>query len=236
MALLLTILVTVIILNVVVILHELGHYWAARLYKVTAESFSVGFGPEIIGHTDKNGTRWKLSWVPLGGYVKMRSDDETGMGMIGIVPWRGFALITVAGCLVNYLSAWAFLIVTTGQPWIIFRLTELSIASLPSGVVDTVIAPGTDSTLAGPIGIVDLLSGDPKLLIAAFPVISLSLAIINMIPIPLLDGGHLVFGSIEHLRGKQFGDKATFALTFASLFAVLGLFAFTTYSDIVRLF
>jgi membrane-associated protease RseP (regulator of RpoE activity) len=235
MALALTIVVIVIILNAVVILHELGHYWAAKLYKITPESFSVGFGPEMFGRTDKNGTRWKVSWIPLGGYVKLRSDDDTGMGMIGLVPWHGFALITIAGCLVNYLTAWVFLIAITGQPWIMFRLTGATIAGLPPGVVDTFTAPGTDTTLAGPIGIVDILSADPKLLIIAFPVISLSLAIINMVPIPMLDGGHLVFGSIEHIRGKQFGEKTSFALTFVSLFAVLMLFAFTTFSDIARL-
>ena len=62
------------VLTVVVFFHELGHYWVARRCGVRIETFSIGFGPEIIGFNDKAGTRWKLSWIPLGGYVKFWGD------------------------------------------------------------------------------------------------------------------------------------------------------------------
>ena len=56
--------------------HELGHYWVARKAGVVVDVFSIGFGPEIYGWTAQSGTRWRLSAIPLGGYVKMRGDDD----------------------------------------------------------------------------------------------------------------------------------------------------------------
>lgn len=61
----------VVLLTVVVFVHELGHFWVARRCGVRVEVFSVGFGSELFGFTDRHGTRWKFSAIPLGGYVKM---------------------------------------------------------------------------------------------------------------------------------------------------------------------
>jgi regulator of sigma E protease len=63
-------------LSIVVFFHELGHFLIARLCGVRVLTFSVGFGPEIVGFSDRYGTRWKLSWIPLGGYVKFFGDDN----------------------------------------------------------------------------------------------------------------------------------------------------------------
>ena len=65
-----------LVLGVLVFVHEWGHYIVARLCGVKIETFSLGFGPELIGHTARNGTRWKISAVPLGGYVKMFGDTD----------------------------------------------------------------------------------------------------------------------------------------------------------------
>ncbi|MFY9639456.1 MAG: RIP metalloprotease RseP [Rhodomicrobium sp.] len=64
-----------LVLGVVVIVHELGHFLAARALGITVEAFSVGFGPEIAGFYDRHGTRWRLAWIPLGGYVKFKGDE-----------------------------------------------------------------------------------------------------------------------------------------------------------------
>ena len=61
-------------LGPLVFFHELGHYLVARIFGVGAESFSIGFGREVAGWTDKRGTRWKVGWLPLGGYVKFVGD------------------------------------------------------------------------------------------------------------------------------------------------------------------
>ena len=64
------------VLTIVVFFHELGHFLVARWCGVTVKAFSIGFGPEIFGFTDKKGTRWRLCWIPLGGYVKFIDDDN----------------------------------------------------------------------------------------------------------------------------------------------------------------
>jgi regulator of sigma E protease len=66
----------VFVLTILVFVHEYGHYWVARRFGIHAEVFSIGFGPELIGWTDRNGTRWKISAVPLGGYVKFLGDSD----------------------------------------------------------------------------------------------------------------------------------------------------------------
>jgi regulator of sigma E protease len=63
-----------LVLTVLVFVHELGHYLVARRNGVRVEIFSVGFGPELFGFTDRAGTRWKFSAIPFGGYVKMFGD------------------------------------------------------------------------------------------------------------------------------------------------------------------
>jgi regulator of sigma E protease len=65
------------VLTIVVFIHELGHFLVARWYGVKVQAFSIGFGREIWGFNDRYGTRWRLAWIPLGGYVKF-IDDENG--------------------------------------------------------------------------------------------------------------------------------------------------------------
>jgi regulator of sigma E protease len=101
-----------------VIVHELGHYWVARWFGVGAEQFSIGFGREIGGWTDKRGTRWRIGWLPLGGYVKFVGDSDPtsltsdndaksaakGLAYDGRPPWQRF-LIILAGPVANFILA-----------------------------------------------------------------------------------------------------------------------------------
>lgn len=66
----------VLVLTLLVFVHEYGHYWVGRRFGVHAEVFSIGFGPELVGWTDRNGTRWKIAAIPLGGYVKFLGDSD----------------------------------------------------------------------------------------------------------------------------------------------------------------
>ena len=63
-----------VLILVVVFIHEYGHYYFAKKYGVKVTDFSIGFGKELIGWNDKSGTRWKICWIPLGGYVKFFGD------------------------------------------------------------------------------------------------------------------------------------------------------------------
>ncbi|HVL79127.1 MAG TPA: RIP metalloprotease RseP [Sphingomicrobium sp.] len=99
-----------------VFFHELGHYLVARWFGVGAEVFSIGFGREIGGWTDKRGTRWKIGWLPLGGYVRFTGDmNPASMPARDWIPkdsrnfhhkpvWQRF-LIVLAGPLANFLLA-----------------------------------------------------------------------------------------------------------------------------------
>ena len=106
-------------LGPLVFFHELGHYLVARLFRIPAETFSIGFGREILGWTDRQGTRWKVAWLPLGGFVKFVGD----MGPVSnpddldkIPPhlrerafqvrpvWQRF-LVVLAGPMANFLLA-----------------------------------------------------------------------------------------------------------------------------------
>ena len=73
-SILVTLFAFLVLLGTLVVVHELGHYWVGRWFGVKAEAFSVGFGKELVGFTDRHGTRWKLSALPLGGYVQFKGD------------------------------------------------------------------------------------------------------------------------------------------------------------------
>ncbi|MBQ0708474.1 MULTISPECIES: RIP metalloprotease RseP [unclassified Ochrobactrum] len=79
-----TIIPFLFVLTVVVFVHEMGHYLVARWCGIGSQAFSIGFGPELIGFTDKHGTRWKISAIPLGGYVKFIGDESATSSPVDI--------------------------------------------------------------------------------------------------------------------------------------------------------
>lgn len=115
-----TILAFLLVIGPLIFVHELGHYLAGRWCGVKAEVFSIGFGREIAGYTDSRGTRWKLGWMPMGGYVKFAGDmnpasqptpewlalpaHERARTFQAKPVWQRF-LIVFAGPLTNFLVA-----------------------------------------------------------------------------------------------------------------------------------
>ena len=63
-----------LVLTLVITIHELGHYWAARAFRTRIDAFALGFGKSILKRTDRHGTEWRVGWLPLGGYVKFAGD------------------------------------------------------------------------------------------------------------------------------------------------------------------
>jgi len=111
-----------ILITIVVFIHEYGHYYFAKKYGVGITDFSIGFGREIFGWNDKSGTRWKICWIPLGGYVKFFGDrnvfseseqqevinrykDEDKKRLFILKPLYQRSLIVAAGPLANFVLA-----------------------------------------------------------------------------------------------------------------------------------
>ena len=123
-----------LVIGPLIFIHELGHYFVGRWFGVKAETFSIGFGREVAGWTDRRGTRWKLGWLPLGGYVKFKGDmnpasqpspewlslpaEERNQTFQAKSVWQRF-LIVLAGPAVNLLFAvliFAFFFASFGEP------------------------------------------------------------------------------------------------------------------------
>jgi regulator of sigma E protease len=348
-------------LTVLVFIHEMGHYLIARANRIRVEVFSIGFGPEIYGWDDRFGTRWKISWIPLGGYVKFFGDAnaasrrDSGFNTMTAQerdvsfhhkPLRQRAAVVAAGPIANFLLAivlFAGIFSIFGQPFTpavvsavvpdspaetaglqagdrIVRIggsnidrfediqrivqirpdAELDLAILRdgaevrfsvtprmievtdtfgnthrigqlgirSGAVDyvrhdplTATWYGVKATLsvidvtfvtlgqmfagdrgtrdlAGPLGIAQMSSQVAQigfvasLHFAAF--LSVSLGLINLFPIPMLDGGHLLFFSIEALRGKPLSERVQDLGLRFGLLLVVGLLVLGTVNDLGR--
>jgi regulator of sigma E protease len=351
-----------VVLTVLVFVHELGHYWIARRNGVRIEVFSIGFGPELFGRTDRAGTRWKISAIPLGGYVKMFGDADAASTPSGAVRHMtpeerevSFfhkrlgqrAAIVAAGPIANFLFAiigLTLLFSLYGQPFTppdigsiqpdsaaaqagmqpgdvivevdgqpierfeevqqIVRFNQgtplalviqrdgqrLPITATPQvttitdrmgnthtigllgigragmeyrrhdpltalwqagretvnltvgtlGAVGQMIAGsrGTEE-LGGPLRIAQM-SGEVAqsgviALVWFMAILSVNLGLINLFPIPMLDGGHLLFYAVEAIRGKPLGDRAQEYGFRIGLALVLTLMVFATWNDLVHL-
>ena len=115
----LTIIALLIVLGVVVFVHELGHFLAARWAGVRVDTFSIGFGPALLKWTDRRGTVWKLACLPLGGYVSIYGQedmfnrkkyadldaDKKRGHYLSVPAWKQFIIIA-AGVTMNFILAW----------------------------------------------------------------------------------------------------------------------------------
>ena len=345
----------VLVLCVLVFIHELGHYLAARWCGVHVEVFSIGFGRAIATWKDSVGTVWKLAWLPLGGYVKLHGQERPGDASeevrAGWIAGRTFhqkrvgarAFVVAAGPLANFLLAmvlFALLFATVGRPVTqpvagdvladsaaaraglqvddrivaiggspigsfediqrivaarpAERLTltvqrggatldlpvltdqrdagggrmvgmlgirggkvdyqQLSLpAALWGGVVqtwqvtaDTIASLGQmisgrrgTEDLGGPLRIAQLSGQVAQLgiasLISFIALLSVNLGLINLFPIPILDGGHLLFYFAEAVRGRPIPPRAQEYGFRAGLALLAMLFVFATWNDLSHL-
>ncbi|MEO0617719.1 MAG: RIP metalloprotease RseP [Pseudomonadota bacterium] len=350
------------VLTMVVFFHELGHFLVARWCGVRVRAFSLGFGKELFGFDDKHGTRWKVSMLPLGGYVQFMDDDNATSvptsgqneaagdhdeGRFHTKPlWQRTAVVA-AGPLANFLLAivifaGVFMVVgertlaprvdavmensaasdagfekgdiilgIDGQTISTFRdLVKIVTASADEELAFTVeragremvlratprrqevtdrfgntykqgrlgisqsatpaerehkdvgpiraIMLGADETyfytwrtlqfikdifvgkeevkqLGGPIRIAkvssDFATLGPQALIQIVAVLSISIGLLNLFPVPMLDGGHLLFYAIEAIRGQPLSERAQEFGFRIGLTLVIMLMIFTTWND-----
>jgi regulator of sigma E protease len=344
----------VVVLGVLVFVHELGHYLAARWRGVKVEAFSIGFGQAITSWTDSRGTVWKLAWLPLGGYVKLhgqeRPQDVPEEVRANWIPGQTFhdkpvlsrAIVVAAGPIANFVLAmvlFAGLFVALGTPVALpvvggvvpdsaasraglivndrvvaisgeaistFEDLQHAIAAHPgqklamtiqrdgtdrqvevtteshdvgghqigtlgvrggsveyrhvsvpvaiwSGVAQTwtitsetfgglaQMISGSRGTeeLGGPLRIAQLSGQVAQLgiasLISFIGVLSVNLGLINLFPIPVLDGGHLLFYLAEALRGRPLPQRAQEYGFRAGLAFLACMFVFATWNDLTHL-
>ena len=143
----LIILSVVFLLGPIVIIHELGHYLAGRMFGAAAESFSVGFGKPIFVHKDKRNTRWRVNWIPFGGFVAFvgetpgeaasadalpAANTPVGKAFMEMSVWQR-SVVAVAGPLANFVTAiliFAVIALTFGKP--IQKVTVAGFAAGPA--------------------------------------------------------------------------------------------------------
>jgi regulator of sigma E protease len=344
----------VVVLGVLIFIHELGHYLAARWRGVYVERFAVGFGRPIASWVDRRGTQWRIGWIPLGGYVKMHGQETPAAADPEVqAQWRkgetfheksvgDRAIIVAAGPAANFALAillFGILFGTIGEPrttaaigsvaegsaaatagirpgdvivaldgHAVTRFEEVqrhiqpragqpvevtvmrdgqerALRAVPDGrthgertvgmlgvgagpanferldpfsaiwagtvqtadvtwqtlvAVSQMItgARGTDD-LGGPLGIGKIAGDAARLGIASLlsfmAVLSVNLALINLFPIPILDGGHLLFYAAEALRGRPLPAKAQEMGYRAGFALLITLFVFATWNDLTNL-
>jgi membrane-associated protease RseP (regulator of RpoE activity) len=251
--------------------HELGHYLMARLTGLRVEVFSIGLGPELIGRTDRAGTRWKLGIVPLGGYIRMfgenggrergdmRAPPANGAGLILFeqASLGRRAAVAAAGPAANFVLSFvmlAVLLIVVGRPansgislsqealWLVWRAIELTwglAAETLHALWLFVTGVHAGQDFIGPIRLAQV-SGEVAhqgllMTLGLVTIISANLAVMNLLPIPSLDGGHLLFYLAEALRGRPIALRAQVFATRFGLGFVAGLMMFATCKDIADL-
>ena len=210
-----------IVLGVVVIVHELGHFLTARAVGIRVKSFSVGMGPEMAGFTDKSGTRWKISWIPLGGFVSFKGDENAASlpsagDLEKLTPeeragnfhtaalWRR-SLVLLAGPFANFLLS---LVIFTGMVlWtgIIYQTAEI-----------ICVEPGTPAAQAG------LMAGDKILAVGGQAVRSFE----DFSSYVVLNARSPIDITVER-GGKSVGLRATPELTEGECIGRLGVLGTT---------
>ena len=355
----------IVLILVVVFIHEYGHYYFAKRYGVGVTDFSIGFGQEIFGWNDKSGTRWKICWIPLGGYVKFFGDrnvfsqadqekiikkynEEDRKKLFVLKPLYQRVLIVFGGPLANFLlalviffSIYTFIgkdftpavinevqsespamvgglkqndvileidgnevqsimdvskyIMMSTDDFIDFKVKrsydELLLKIKPNIVLSEdnlgnkinkrvvgiklgaqnneinhvklgpakaiyhaahevyyvstsslkyigamIFGKADTSQLGGPIRIAKISGQVAEFGLLAFismmAYISISLGLVNLFPIPMLDGGHLMFYAFEKVLGRPLSQNTQEGFFRIGLFVLLSLMVFTTFNDL----
>lgn len=227
-------------LGIVILFHECGHFVASRLVGIPIRIFSVGMGPKLWSFT-KSGTEYRLSLIPFGGYVM--PDVEDGPEFFRISPWRRIVMSAggpLASIILTIVCLALTSIGTSGFSWrgVIVKpvfLTVTLLARMFTGLAACFTKPGQ---LSGVVGIVSeggRFIGDNWLHGLTFTgLISLNLAMLNLLPLPVLDGGRILLYSLEKLHPKVL--RLHMPLAIAGWVLILGLMVYATIIDVGKFF
>lgn len=239
-----------IVFTAVIVVHEFGHYLAAIKLGVKVREFSIGFpfSPRIATLFRHRETEFTVRLLPLGGFVSFSSnDDADSPRFLKTGRWKR-AIISAAGPAFNI--AFAFLILAPafffGKGLPVYDSLALSASSIIDGfsgllniVVSFITGAGSINQLSGPIGIAHIAGKAAKTgffdLLYFTGLLSLSLGIFNLLPLPALDGGHLVILLIESIKKRTMTDRAYQVIGIAGISFFLILTAVVSYKDILKI-
>ena len=232
----------IFLLGFLIFIHEGGHFLVAKLCNVKVNQFAIGFGPKIWSKQGKE-TLYALRLIPLGGFVSMEgeeeaSEDERAFNKASII--KRIAIV-VAGAMTNIIFGLLiyFLVAMIIKQNLLmaFKATGSYILALLNSIKMLFTGNIGAKDFAGPVGIsqIVLSTVDIKEYIYILSVISLSLGITNLLPIPALDGGKIVLLIIEAIRKKPLNQSLEFQIQLIGFCLIIGLSIFVTYNDIIRL-
>ncbi|MGW8322557.1 MAG: RIP metalloprotease RseP [Thermodesulfobacteriota bacterium] len=182
-------------------------------------------GQEIVLTVQRAGQTLRIPVTPREQTVQNIFGEDQKVGLIGISPSGSTTLVSRP---VTEAVVWG-----VGETWEWCKLTVVSIVKLIQRVIPA-------KTLGGPIMILQMAgeqaSRGPDSFFFFMAVISINLGVLNLFPIPILDGGHLLFMGIEALRGKPLNTRTMEIAQKVGLFVILGIMVFALYNDILRVF
>jgi len=230
---------TLVIIGLTILVHEAGHLAAARLMSIPVKTFSIGFGPKLIGITHRN-VEYRLSLIPLGGYIEPLLSTEEELYAVPVLRRIVFTLGGVAfNVLFAVLMLTAYGLVGRDLPFSSALFTgaqkTLALAALIAASLPSLFTGGGE--LTGIIGLVGLggnFIGSNYLQMFNFAgILSLNLAIFNLLPLPVLDGGKVLLYAVERILPPI--RKISAGLSIAGWIVILGLTLLATAGDIMRL-
>ncbi len=248
----LTVVIFLIILAVLVFIHELGHFLAAKISGVRVDEFSLGFPPRIFSKTFGE-TKYSIGCLPFGGFVKIFGED-------GDIGEKSFAaksrpiqvFILISGIIGNIILAWIlfssalmfghanfFSALYDGAKMTLENFSAI-VMGLFQIIFDAFRGINDFGELSGPVGIVSLVGQAEKMglvyVVYFTAFISLNLAIINLVPFPALDGGRILFVIIEAIRRKNISVKVTNAVNTVGFGILVLLLIVVTIKDVLNIF
>lgn len=245
----------VFLLGFLILIHEGGHFLVARLCKVKVKEFAIGFGKTIWEKQGKE-TKYAIRIIPFGGFVSMEGEDEesNSEGSFSKASIGKRMAIVVAGATVNILFGiivYFILISTVGiqfadstRDTVLNRMyygakgTGEFILTIFDGLKILVTGGLATDQMVGIVGISEVVvqtSGIANY-IYLLAVISVSLGVTNLLPIPALDGGKIVILLIELIRRKPMKVETEAKIQLIGFSLLIALSLFVTYNDIIRIF
>ena len=232
----------IFLLAFLILIHELGHFLVAKKCKVKVKEFSIGFGKELWSKQGKE-TKYTIRLIPLGGYNNLLGEEEQvdEEGSFSNSPiWKRMAIV-VAGAAVNIIFGLVvfFILACIVNKSILagFIVTGRYIVLIGESLVSLFTGNAGVSSVVGPVGISEMVVQTNGIMefVYLLAVISISLGITNLLPIPGLDGGKFLFLIIEAIRKKKMKQTTEAIITSLGLLILLAIAFVVTSNDIISL-